>query len=112
MHNDSQLDFLIKNMAEQHQPELPSPGLIWWRAQIQRKFAERERVERPIAIMRIVALAVCVALGAGILLPNWRQITPAINGAETGSLLAFGVAGAVAAVLGFSLLFKQASGKN
>jgi len=112
MHNNSQLDFLIRNMAEQHQPQLPSPGLIWWRAQIQRKFAEKERVELPMARMRILAVAVCVAFVVGILLANLRHIAPAMNGAETGSLLALGVAGLVAAVFGFSMLSKQASGRN
>jgi len=42
MNKDFQLDSLIKNMANKHRPELPSPGLIWWRAQIQKKLAEKQ----------------------------------------------------------------------
>ena len=34
MNNDFEFDSLIKKMAADHQPELPSPGVIWWRAQI------------------------------------------------------------------------------
>ena len=52
---DLQLNSLIQQMAQQHQPELPSPGVIWWRARIQKKFAEKERIERPLVIMRMLA---------------------------------------------------------
>ncbi|HET7873710.1 MAG TPA: hypothetical protein VFL42_14435 [Terriglobales bacterium] len=62
MSNDAQLDALIKKMAQDHQPELPSPGVIWWRAQIQKKLAEKERVERPMVMMRqLVAIIGAVA---------------------------------------------------
>ncbi|HKD82234.1 MAG TPA: hypothetical protein VKH81_21255 [Candidatus Angelobacter sp.] len=60
MTNDHDLDLLIKNMAADHQPELPSPGLIWWRAQILKKQAEKERIERPVMIMRMIAAAMCL----------------------------------------------------
>ena len=60
MNNDFELDSLIKKMAAEHRPELPSPGLIWWRAQVLRKQAEKERIERPAAIMRLVALGFSV----------------------------------------------------
>ncbi len=52
---DVQLNSMIQQMAWQHQPELPSPGEIWWRARIQKKFAEKERIERPLVIMRMLA---------------------------------------------------------
>ena len=52
---DVQLNWMIQQMAQQHQPELPSPGVIWWRARIQKKFAEKERIERPLVIMRMLA---------------------------------------------------------
>jgi len=55
--NDLQFDFLIKKMAAEHKPELPSPDVIWWRAQILKKQAEKQRVERPVTIMRIAAAA-------------------------------------------------------
>ena len=61
MSEDSRLDSLLKQMAEDHQPELPSPGLIWWRAQIVRKQQEKDRIERPMILMRWVAAAVCAA---------------------------------------------------
>ena len=44
-------------MAAGHQAELPSPDVIWWRAQILKKQAEKQRIERPVAIMRIAAAA-------------------------------------------------------
>lgn len=65
MNNDSQLDSLLKQMADNHHPQLPSPGLIWWRAQILRKQQEKARIERPVKIMRMVAAIVfLVALAA------------------------------------------------
>jgi len=59
MSDDSRLDFLLKQMAEDHRPELPSPGLVWWRAQILRKQQEKDRIERPMIIMRWLAAGVC-----------------------------------------------------
>ncbi|MBZ5505420.1 MAG: hypothetical protein LAO78_08030 [Acidobacteriia bacterium] len=47
-------------MADGDQPELPSPGLIWWRAQILKKQHEKERIERPLIIMRMLAAVVCL----------------------------------------------------
>ena len=57
MNNDLEFDSLIKKMAAGHQPELPSPDVIWWRAQILKKQAEKQRIERPMTIMRIAATA-------------------------------------------------------
>jgi hypothetical protein len=62
MNNEPQLDSLLKRMAEDHRPELPSSGLIWWRAQILRKQQEQARIERPVMIMRRLATAVCLAM--------------------------------------------------
>jgi small neutral amino acid transporter SnatA (MarC family) len=62
MNNDFEFDSLIKKMAADHQPELPSPGLIWWRAQILKKQQEKSRIERPLIAMRILAAVVCLAV--------------------------------------------------
>ncbi len=81
--NGSQeFDLLMKKMAAGHQAELPSPGLIWWRAQIQRKLAARERVERPMRIMRAISLAVVCVIFAAIVAANWREM------GQTGMLVA------------------------
>src|SRR5215467_2296034 len=53
--NDLEFDSLIKRMAAEHRPELPSPDVIWWRAQLLKKQAEKQRIERPVTIMRIAA---------------------------------------------------------
>lgn len=66
MNNDFQFDSLIKKMAAEHQPELPSPGLIWWRAQILKKQAEKERIEKPFLVMRIVAAIAFVLVLMGL----------------------------------------------
>ncbi|MFI5104810.1 MAG: hypothetical protein ACHP79_07800 [Terriglobales bacterium] len=66
MNSDFEFDSLIKKMAASHQPELPSPGLIWWRAQILKKQVEKERAERPFAIMRLLAAAVSLIVIVGL----------------------------------------------
>ena len=60
--NDLEFDSLINKMAADHQPELPSPGVIWCRAQILKKQAEKERIERPVTIMRLLAAAACLVI--------------------------------------------------
>ncbi len=112
MNSDSQLDFLIKDMARQHQADLPGPGLIWWRARIQKKLAEKERVERPLVIMRGVALAVCLAVAVGFMVVNWRQIAPAFGKAQPGLLLVLGMFAAAVLLFAGSLLFRESEGKS
>src|SRR5262249_14187605 len=60
MSNETQLDSLIKKMAADHPSDLPSPGLIWWRAQILRKQEAKQRIERPVMIMRLLAAGACL----------------------------------------------------
>jgi hypothetical protein len=74
MNNEFELDSLLKQMADSHRPELPSPGLIWWRAQVLRKQKEKERIERPLMIMRGVAAAACVGAFLVFLVSNWGQL--------------------------------------
>lgn len=65
--NDLEFDLLIKKMAAGHQPELPSPDVIWWRAQILKKQAEKQRIERPVTIMRIAATALFLLVAVWLL---------------------------------------------
>lgn len=75
MNDNFEFDSLIKKMAADHQPELPSPGVIWWRAQILKKQAEKQRIERPFTIMRLLAAVVCLAIVAGL----WFNHTDGIS---------------------------------
>jgi hypothetical protein len=72
--NDSDLDAILKQMATEHRPQLPSPGLIWFRAQIVRKASQKERIERPLVMMRgfagLTGAVILLLLVAG----NWGQI--------------------------------------
>jgi len=107
--NDSQLDFLLKNMASGHQPELPSPSLVWWRAQIQKKLAEKQRVERPLVVMRMLAMVVCVAASGAVLAANWTRI--ASSAGQAGTLLLLGIFTAAMIATG-SLLLGESTGKS
>ena len=79
MNNDFEFDSLIKKMADDHQPELPTPGVIWWRAQILKKQAEKERIERPLTIMRLLAVVACLAIVAGLGFSHADGITAILN---------------------------------
>jgi hypothetical protein len=61
---DRQLDSLIKQMAASHPAPRTSAGLIWWRAQILKKLEQKERIERPMVIMRMLV----TTLGVGVLI--------------------------------------------
>jgi len=99
---DHELDELMKSMAQGHQPELPSPGLIWWRARIQRKLAARERIERPMRIMRAISLAIVCLVLLALLAANWQQL------GETRSLLALGIVALVSFAIAASLVLRAA----
>lgn len=108
MSDNRNLDLLLKQMAEDHRPELPSPGLIWWRAQILRKQREKERIEQPLMIMRWVAAVVCIVAFVALLAGNWRQFQVTI-GDNYWSLMLLGVlAVAVSAVSVFLLFWLRA----
>ena len=66
MVNDNQLDSLLKKMgadaAKAGAPQLPGAAQIWFRAEIQRKLRRRERIERPLVVMRGIAVAICLAV--------------------------------------------------
>jgi hypothetical protein len=79
MKNDIDLDVLLKEMATQHQPRLPSAGLIWWRAQVTRKLRAKERVERPLLVMRRMAMLTCVLALVGLVASNWGQLQAALR---------------------------------
>ena len=50
-----------------------SPGLLWWRAQLQRRNAATERVSRPITIAETFALVVYVFVGAVLVASQYRH---------------------------------------
>jgi hypothetical protein len=79
MNNDFEFDSLIKKMAADHQPELPSPGVIWWRAQILKKQAEKGRIERPVTIMRLLAALACLVLVGAIWFSHISGISAILN---------------------------------
>jgi hypothetical protein len=94
MNNDFEFDSLIKKMAADHQPALPSPGVIWWRAQILKKQAEKERIERPLNIMRALAALLCLAVVVGLWLSQAVGINAILNragGFPSSSFLVVGV---------------------
>lgn len=95
---DVQLNALIQQMADQHQPDLPGPGVIWWRAQIQKKLAEKERIERPMILMRMLAIVVCLALLVAVVgasWVSWKQILFAQNTILTVLVLSVGAVGLI-----------------
>ncbi|SRR5258708_25743811 len=105
--NDSQLDFLIKKMAQGHQAELPSPDLIWWRAQILKKQAQKERIERPMMIMRMLAATVCLAVFLGLLAGNWKQLNFGIWHEASPLVMPVAILAGIISLAGVGLLFRS-----
>jgi hypothetical protein len=104
MNNEPQLDSLLKQMADHHRPELPSPGLIWWRAQIVRKQQEQARIERPAMIMRLVAIVACLVVFAAMLSAGWQQFQTLL-GRESWLLMPFAVVVLTAALVSAALVW-------
>jgi hypothetical protein len=105
--NEFELDSLMKKMADGHQPELPSPGLIWWRAQILRKQQEKERVERPLVMMRLIAAAACLVGFLVLLAGNWGEFQVVI-GHNNWLLMPLGITVlAVVSLVSVVLLFRS-----
>jgi hypothetical protein len=75
--DDFILDNALKKLTEEHRPELPSPGLIWFRAQVVRKFHQKKKVEQPVVVMcGLVSLASVMFL-ANFVAGNWGPIQDA-----------------------------------
>jgi hypothetical protein len=74
-----EFDVILKQMAQEHRPELPSPGLIWFRAQVARKLRQKEKIERPVVIMcGLVGLA-CAMFLINFVAGNWGSIQDVLN---------------------------------
>src|SRR5262249_26696435 len=77
--NDIQFDAILKKMAAADAPQLPSTGQIWFRAEIQRKALLRERIERPLVVMRAIAAVVCVVVVAARALWNLAELRQTLS---------------------------------
>jgi hypothetical protein len=109
MNNDFEFDSLIKKMAADHQPELPSPGVIWWRAQILKKQAEKERIERPFTIMRALAAVLCVVVALGLWISHADVLSGILNRAGGFPFLSYLVAAMVIGIGCIGLIWWKAS---
>jgi hypothetical protein len=52
---------------------LPSPGVLWWRAQLRRRNAAIERVGKPILFAQVFALSIVLLLGLGLVVSQARH---------------------------------------
>ena len=109
MNNDFEFDSLVKKMAAEHQPELPSPGVIWWRAQILKKQAEKERIERPVTIMRAVAAIIGLIILAGLWISQADGIHASLSRAGGFPVMTFQIVGATIAIAFIGLMVWSAS---
>lgn len=109
MNNDHDLDLLIKKMAAGHEAELPRPGLIWWRAQILKKQAEKERIERPMMIIRIVAVAMGLLVVIALTRSQGRGVWESLNRAGFPFLLPVLLAVLILAAASLALMWRMTS---
>jgi hypothetical protein len=54
-------------------PRLEAPGVLWWRAQLRRRNAALERIEKPILGAQLFAFAVILAVSGVALVSQARQ---------------------------------------
>jgi hypothetical protein len=54
-------------------PNLPSPGVLWWRAQLRRRNAAVERVGRPMLGAQIFAMSITLLLVVGLVISQATQ---------------------------------------
>src|SRR5438477_7185468 len=52
---------------------LEPPGVLWWRAQLRRRNAALERIERPFLGAQILALGVCIAAATAYMVSLTRR---------------------------------------
>ena len=50
---------------------LVSPGVLWWRAQLRRRNAALQRIERPISMAQVFAWLVTLLAAAGLAMSQW-----------------------------------------
>jgi hypothetical protein len=105
MNNDLEFDSLIRKMAAEHQPELPSPDAIWWRAQILRKQAEKQRIERPVTIMRIAAAVLFLVVLVGLWINEADSMRDALGRLGAFPFVPLLLAGAVIALVVVALMW-------
>ena len=103
--NDLEFDSLIKKMAAEHQPELPSPDVIWWRAQILKKHAEKRRIERPVFIMRIAAAALSLLVLVGLWISEAGSMRDALGQLGVFPFVPLLLAGAVMGLVVMALMW-------
>lgn len=105
MNNDLEFDSLIKKMAAEHRPELPSPDVIWWRAQLLKKQAEKQRIERPVAMMRRAAGAFFLLVMVGLLINEAESMRDALGRLGMFPFVPLLMAGAVMGVVAMALMW-------
>lgn len=103
--DDREFDSLIKKMAAEHQPGLPSPDAIWWRAQILKKQAETQRIERPVFIMRIAAAVLSLLLLAGLWINEAGSMPDALGRLGSYPFMPLLLAGAVMGLVVMALMW-------
>lgn len=103
--NDLQFDSLIKKMAADHRSELPSPDVIWWRAQILKKQAEKQRIERPVAVMRTAAAAFFLLVMVGLWISEAGSMPDALARLGAFPFLPLLLAGAVIGLVVMALMW-------
>ena len=69
-------------------PQLPPPGLLWWRAQLRRRNAAVERINKPIFGAQIFALGMTILVAIGLIAwqakQSWLWLSSMLAGLNSG----------------------------
>jgi hypothetical protein len=82
--------------ASMNVPQLPPPGVLWWRAQLRRRNAAVERINKPILGAQIFALSITLIVAAGLIAFQAKQSWHWLSSLTAGSGLWVGVKEGVA----------------
>lgn len=66
-------DARAESASAAHIAQLPPPGVLWWRAQLRRRNAAVERINKPIVGAQIFAFAITLLIGVACVLSQAKQ---------------------------------------
>ncbi len=80
-----------EHQAAQLEPDLPSSGQVWWRAQVRRRAEARRAAERPMLVVQAVSAACLVGILAAVVTWLWPSVRAAAAWTATASPSTFGL---------------------
>jgi hypothetical protein len=82
--------FCNARSASLNTPQLPPPGVLWWRAQLRRRNAAVEHINKPILGAQIFALSITLTVAAGFMASQAKRSWHWVSSFTAGGKVGFG----------------------